>query len=100
KLIDGLSNMDGISLYSPMDINKISNSVAFNIKDIDSSEVARILDSSFDIAVRPGLHCAPYAHQRLGTKKSGAVRVSVSYFNTIKETEAFLDAVYKIKNGV
>ncbi len=100
KLMEGLANMEGITLYSPKDINKISNSVAFNIKDIDSSETARILDSSFDIAVRPGLHCAPFAHKRLGTEKSGAVRVSVSYFNTVDEIAAFIDAIYKIKNGV
>lgn len=99
-LLNELLNMDKIVLYSPKDVSKLSNSLAFNIKGLDSSKVAHILDSRFDIGVRPGLHCAPLAHKRLGTLDTGAVRVSVSYFNTKEEIKGFIDAIYKIKNGV
>ncbi|MBE7019985.1 MAG: aminotransferase class V-fold PLP-dependent enzyme [Ruminococcaceae bacterium] len=99
-LLNELLNMDKIVLYSPKDVSKLSNSLAFNIKGLDSSKVAHILDSRFDIGVRPGLHCAPLAHKRLGTLDTGAVRVSVSYFNTKEEIKRFIDAIYKIKNGV
>ena len=34
------------------------------------------------MAVRTGLHCAPLAHNFLGTFPSGTVRFSISYFNT------------------
>ena len=41
-------------------------------------ELAALLDERYDIAVRSGLFCAPYAHDHLGTSPEGAVRVSVS----------------------
>lgn len=55
-----------------------------------SDNIGQIL-SKQNIAVRTGLHCAPYAHQFLGTFPGGTVRFSVSYFNTDDEFEA-LDA--------
>ncbi|WP_409967439.1 aminotransferase class V-fold PLP-dependent enzyme [Bengtsoniella intestinalis] len=36
--------------------------------------------STHDIAVRTGLHCAPRAHQFLGTSPAGTIRFSISYF--------------------
>ena len=44
-------------------------------------EIGQIL-SGLDIAVRTGLHCAPLAHQYIGTFPAGTVRFSVGYFNT------------------
>ena len=96
KILDALLNMTNVKVYSPPDINSITNSIAFNIDSLDSTRVAEILDTSFDIAVRPGFHCAPLAHRTLDTENSGSVRVSVSYFNRISEIKAFIDAVYKI----
>ena len=43
--------------------------------------------------VRAGLHCAPLAHQSLGTAPQGTVRVSPSLMNTSAECRAFLRAV-------
>lgn len=70
--------------------------VAFNIKDLDSSEVADILNEKYDICVRGGLHCAPIKHKALGTLEQGAVRVSISYFNTFSEIQRLIYAVKHI----
>lgn len=51
--------------------------------------------SNHDIAVRTGLHCAPFAHRFLDTFPSGTVRFSVSYFNT-QEDFAKLDAALSV----
>ncbi len=71
-----------IKIYGPEDINNRCGVVPINIEGIDSSEVAYRLDTEFDIAVRPGLHCAPLAHKTIGTEKVGAVRFGVGPFNT------------------
>lgn len=42
------------------------------------------------IAVRAGLHCAPLAHHSAGTLDTGTVRISVSVFNTEKETDRLI----------
>ncbi len=66
---------------------------AFNIPDINSSDVANYLSEKWSICVRSGFHCAPLKHKALGTYESGAVRVSLSYFNTYQEIEKFVYAL-------
>ena len=39
------------------------------------------------IAVRAGLHCAPAAHQAMGTLEQGAVRMAPSAFSSFEEIE-------------
>jgi cysteine desulfurase family protein len=51
--------------------------VGINLPGLSPAELAAILDERFDIAVRAGLHCAPYAHKHLGTFPEGFVRLSV-----------------------
>lgn len=58
--------------------------VAFNIKDLDSTYVADILNDN-GIYVRAGLHCAPLVHEHLGTLGQGAVRISIGCDNTDKD---------------
>lgn len=70
-----------------------SGVLAFNIRGLDSTEVADCLDEKWGICVRSGYHCAPLKHQSLGTIETGAVRVSLSYFNTYQEVEKFIIAI-------
>ncbi len=63
-------------------------------------ELGAILDSSFDIAIRPGLHCSPYAHQAIGTFPDGTLRVSPGPFNTEADIDLFLNALAEITAGV
>lgn len=81
----------------PIDIytktENTSGVLAFNIPNIDSTEVATYLDEKWNICVRSGYHCAPLKHQALGTLDQGAVRVSLSFFNTYQEVEKFIFAI-------
>jgi len=59
--------------------------LSFVVEGYPPDELAAILDQRFDIAVRPGLHCAPYAHKHIGTFPFGTVRASVGLLNTRDE---------------
>ena len=59
-------------------------------------EAGGVLDESFTIAVRPGLHCSPYAHKAIGTFPDGAIRVSPGHFNTDAELATLLDALQQL----
>jgi cysteine desulfurase/selenocysteine lyase len=59
--------------------------VGINLPGLSPAELAAILDERFDIAVRAGLHCAPYAHKHLGTFPEGFVRLSVGIMTTAEE---------------
>ncbi len=69
---------------------------AFNVPLVNSNDVANILNEKWSICVRGGYHCAPLKHKWLGTLDSGAVRVSLSYFNTYQEIEKFVYAIKTI----
>ena len=84
----------GIKSYTePENANGV---IAFNIKNMHSNEVADILNEKYDICVRGGYHCAPIKHKALGTLEQGAVRVSISYFNTFSEIQRLIYAIKHI----
>jgi selenocysteine lyase/cysteine desulfurase len=67
--------------------------ISFHHPILSAAEIGGILDEAFDIAIRPGLHCAPYIHRSQGTFPDGAVRVSPGAFNTIDEIDALAEAL-------
>jgi selenocysteine lyase/cysteine desulfurase len=61
-----------------------------------SEDLAAILDTSFDIAVRAGNHCSPYVHKAVGSYDDGLVRVSPGPFNTEADIDALVAALREI----
>ena len=88
-LLEGLLKMPGVTVYGPDNPAQRLGVVSFNVGDLDSSQAADCLDRH-GICVRGGLHCAPGAHQYLGTLQRGAVRASIGRENTHEEIDALL----------
>ena len=63
-----------------------------------SDSIGQVL-SQQSVAVRTGLHCAPYAHKFLGTFPSGTVRFSVSYFNSDEDFDVLRNALDYIEEN-
>lgn len=95
-LIDGISSINGVTLYVPANDVARCPIVSFAIEGFASSEIGFILDTHYDIAVRAGLHCTPLAHETLGTLEEGLVRASIGYFNTEHEIDEFVHAIKDI----
>lgn len=100
RLFEGISDVNGIKIYSKNSIENNSGIIAFNFMDVESTEVSYVLDKVYEIASRAGLHCAPLAHETLGTVKSGIVRLSVGCFNTIEEIDSTVKAIKEIGNNL
>ena len=97
RLKEGLRAIPGVETYFPQDAANTVPVVAFNIGGLNSEETAAILDQMFDIACRPGYHCAPIAHKTIGTfEMGGVVRFSPGYFNSDEDINFSLEAVEKI----
>lgn len=96
QLWHGLAEIDGINLYGPPPGPERVSVVSFNLPGWEPTDVAAVLDESFDVQCRPGLHCSPWAHRSLGTFPSGTVRFSPGYFNTPDEIAAAIDAVRQL----
>ncbi|MEK7360263.1 MAG: aminotransferase class V-fold PLP-dependent enzyme [Planctomycetota bacterium] len=96
KLITALQDDKRFVLYGTRDVSRKVGILSLNVKGYRPAEVGAILDQSFDIAVRPGLHCAPFAHQRMGTFPDGMVRVSPGCFNTEEEIDQLITVLVRI----
>lgn len=103
-LQEGLIKIPGVSIYGPQAVTNKAPVVSFNIKGLDPLEVAAILDQSFNIACRSGLHCAPEVCRALGALRGGTLRFSLGYFNTEQDLDLCIEAVSQIvcenKNSV
>lgn len=97
RLIEGLAEIPGITLYGPGPGKNRSGTVSVVIDSLEPAQAALILDSSFDIAVRSGLHCAPDAHRLIGTLNTGGtVRISAGYYTTNDDIDQCLDALKEL----
>lgn len=83
------------------DDNFAAGIVSFVIDGMDSRDVGMILEQSFGIQCRTGLHCAPRIHRSLQTEAAGGtVRLSVGALNTADDVAAALAAVTQIAAAV
>jgi cysteine desulfurase family protein len=96
QFLDGVSKIDGITVYGETDLKKKVGIVSLNVRDVDSAQVADWLWEDYEICVRAGAHCAPRMHEALGTTSQGAVRFSFSHFNTEKEVEIAIEALRQL----
>lgn len=87
QLRERLSDIESVILYP-----SANGIISFNVSGVKSSSVASRLDK-VGICTRAGLHCAPLAHNKIGTSEFGSVRASLSFFNTEKEIDTFCDVV-------
>ena len=96
KVVDFVTADERFRLLGTADPAARVGTVSFTVEGFDAPDVGSILDDSFDIAVRPGLHCSPYAHERFGTHPDGAVRVSPGAFTTDDEVDQLIEALDQI----
>lgn len=96
QFLAAVSDISGLKVHGPKNAALQCGLVSFNIEGAVPSEVGLILDQSFGIMARTGLHCAPSAHRTLGTFPMGTVRFSFSCFNTPAEVEKSVEALREI----
>ena len=96
KAINKILEIPGVILYGRSNANNRCPTFSFNIKGIEAQEVGYLLEKSFNIIVRTGLHCAPLIHEIIGSDQIGLVRVSLSYFTTNEEIDYFIAALRQI----
>ncbi len=94
--IEALSHIPGIKIYGSTNMNCRTGAISINIHDCDSAEIANLLDQQYNIATRGGIHCAPLAHETIGTLKQGTVRFSPGIFNTLDEVKECVRALEKL----
>jgi cysteine desulfurase family protein len=119
-LLSQIRNVTGVTIYGPLDAEKQTATLSITFdsilppgtrydyggcgavnlelmeENVYPAEAGNILNTEYDILVRPGLHCAPIAHKTLKTFPEGTIRISMGYFNTLEEMEITARAIRKI----
>lgn len=94
QLVDGLRAVRGVTVYGHDPHIPHVGVVSLNIEGYSPQDVATVLDDSFGVQSRAGLHCAPGVHRFLGTCDSGGtVRFSIGHFTTAGEIEQAVAAI-------
>jgi len=96
SFLEGLQSIDGINIVGKKNIEDRPAVVSITIDGMDPASIAYELESNYHIMTRVGLHCAPRAHQTLGTYPEGTVRFSFGYANTHEDVESALSALHRI----
>lgn len=100
RLFDGLADIPAVRVHGPASALDRVGVVSISVPDYDPQELATILEQGWRIQTRAGLHCAPGAHQALGTLASGGtVRFSVGPFNTRDDIDATVQALREITSA-
>jgi cysteine desulfurase family protein len=96
RLCRRLDEIGGFEVFGHRDPSRRVGTLSFRSAALPAAELGGILDSHFDIAIRPGLHCAPYIHRSIGTFPDGAVRVSPGPFSTEADIDRLAAALAEI----
>ena len=96
RLWQRLETMGAFKVFGHRDMSQRVGTLSFHTNAVAAPELGGILDQAFDVAVRPGLHCAPYIHRSLGTFPDGTVRVSPGPFNTEADIDHLAGALEEI----
>lgn len=91
-----LQNVPGTTLYGPHKTKQCVSVISFTIDGVDCGELGHILESTYGILCRTGLHCSPLAHQALGTFPEGTVRLSPGYFTREQDADYLVEALAEI----
>lgn len=95
--LEELTPIGGLRVFGPASEHNRVGVVSVAIESHDSHDIAAILDQTFGIETRTGLHCTPGAHRAVGSFESGGtVRLSVGPFTTTADITAAIESLQQI----
>jgi len=96
ELKEGVGTIPGVTVFGPASDEPCVPTLSLVSDHMDGDRIAFLLDRRYGIAVRSGLHCAPWAHRTIGTLETGAVRLGVGYGSTSDDVEAAIVALTEL----
>jgi cysteine desulfurase family protein len=101
EFLDGIQRIESLSLIGPNTVKDRVAVFSVRVDELAPAELSAILESSFGILSRSGLHCAPLAHEAFGTLATGGTtRLSLGPFVTVRDVKYAVDALSEIAGSV
>lgn len=90
----GIQAIETITIYGTE--GQGGATMALNLGNHSSQEIAYLLQERYGIAIRAGAHCAPLLHEAYGTVRQGMLRFSFGLDTSLKEIALCLEALQEI----
>jgi cysteine desulfurase family protein len=95
--IEGVSDVEGLTYYGPQGVRSRLGVFSIRIDGYEPHELSAILESHYGILTRSGIHCAPLAHETIGTASlGGTTRLSFGPFLSVQDVKFATDALAEI----
>jgi cysteine desulfurase/selenocysteine lyase len=99
--IDGISDVEGLRYFGPRGVKNRVGVFSVAVEGLTAQELAGVLESSYGILTRAGIHCAPLAHEAIGTAASGGTtRLSFGPFVSAADVKFAADALVEIAGAM
>ena len=100
KFLKLADSYDNLTVYGPRDISQRMSVFSISIKGYTPTELAKKLEKGYGLLTRPGLHCAPFAHQSIGSfDLGGTTRFSCGPFISEADADIAVKAITDIATG-
>lgn len=95
--IEGTADTPGLTVYGPTELDHRVGVFSVTVDGYPPIDLAAILENRFGLLTRPGLHCAPFAHQTIGSfALGGTTRFSTGIFTTLDDIKHAVAALKDI----
>lgn len=98
--INNILNIKNIIVLGIKNSKNRTSVISIKHSIIDTSEFSFLLSNNYNIMTRSGLHCAPLAHETIGTFPNGTIRFSFGSFNTKDDLDFLLTSINTISNNI
>jgi cysteine desulfurase/selenocysteine lyase len=91
------NDIEGLTVYGPKNPDERIGVFSITLEGHKPLELSKTLEEQFALLTRPGLHCAPFAHQAIGTFDSGGTtRLSTGHFTTQEQITQATNALKQL----
>lgn len=95
--LQGIGEIEGLNYYGPRGVKNRIGVFSVRVEGYDPHELSAVLEASFGILTRSGIHCAPLAHEAIGTAAlGGTTRLSFGPFVTVEDVSYAADSLAQI----
>ena len=95
--LEGVSDVEGLTYYGPRGVRHRVGVFSVRVEGYDPHELSAVLEGTYGILTRSGIHCAPLAHEAIGTAAlGGTTRFSFGPFLSKQDVKYATDALAEI----
>lgn len=99
RFLERSAEIAGLTIYGPKSAEDRVAVFSIRLAGLDPNELSALLETEFDILTRSGLHCAPWAHETIGTHADGGTtRLSFGSFNTPADVDRCVESLGKLSD--